>query len=128
MDLVVARRTRIPPAAYSNRPTCSWQQLVAATGRGTSSMDLNYGVARDACGSRQAYQHHERMHRTLKAETARPPESTFKRQQQRFDRFRQHFNNERPHEALGQKRPASLYVPSPRPYPEKLPPLEYAGH
>ena len=71
---------------------------------------------------------HERMHRTLKAQTARPPESTFKRQQRRFDRFRQHFNNERPHEALGQKRPATLYVPSPRPYPEKLPPLEYAGH
>ena len=71
---------------------------------------------------------HERMHRTLKEETARPPESTFKRQQQRFDRFRQDFNNERPHEALGQKRPATLYVPSPRPYPEKLPPLEYAGH
>src|ERR1043166_5751314 len=71
---------------------------------------------------------HERMHRTLKAETTRPPESTLDRQQERFDRFRDHFNNERPHEALGQKRPATIYRPSPRPYPETLPPIEYAGH
>ena len=35
---------------------------------------------------------------------------------------------ERPHEALGQKRPATIYRPSPRPYPETLPPIEYAGH
>ncbi len=71
---------------------------------------------------------HERMHRTLKAETARPPASTFELQQQRFDRFCDHYNNERPHEALGQKRPATLYTPSPRHYPSILPPLEYAGH
>ena len=71
---------------------------------------------------------HERMHRTLKAQTTRPPAATFEGQQQRFDRFRHEFNHERPHEALGQKRPATIYVPSPRPYPETLPPLEYAGH
>jgi putative transposase len=29
---------------------------------------------------------------------------------------------------LGQKRPATLYSPSPRPYPESLPPIEYDGH
>jgi hypothetical protein len=34
----------------------------------------------------------------------------------------------RSHEALGQKRPATIYRPSPRPYPETLPPIEYAGH
>ncbi len=71
---------------------------------------------------------HERMHRTLNAETARPPESTFERQQKRFDHFRHDFNHERPHEALGQKRPATVFTPSPRPYPEVLPPIEYAGH
>jgi len=38
------------------------------------------------------------------------------------------FTNERPHETLGQKRPATIYRPSPRPYPESLPPIEYAGH
>jgi len=50
------------------------------------------------------------------------------RQQKRFDEFRNMFNNERPHETLGQKRPATIYRPSPRPYPESLPPIEYAGH
>jgi len=71
---------------------------------------------------------HERMHRTLKAETTRPPEQTMDRQQKRFDEFRHVYNAERPHEALGQKRPATIYRPSPRPYPESLPPIEYAGH
>lgn len=71
---------------------------------------------------------HERMHRTLKAETARPPAQTFLRQQKRFDKFRDVYNNERPHEALGQKRPATMYRPSSRPYPETLPPIEYPGH
>jgi putative transposase len=71
---------------------------------------------------------HERMHKTLKAETTRPPEKTLEQQQKRFDRFRHEFNNERPHESLGQKRPATIYTPSPRPYPETLPPIEYPGH
>ncbi len=71
---------------------------------------------------------HERMHRTLKAETARPPAYSFASQQPRFDRFRTIYNDERPHEALGQKRPASVYTPSPRPYTAKLPPIEYPGH
>src|SRR5207302_4664291 len=46
---------------------------------------------------------HERMHATLKAETARPPAASLAAQQLRFDRFRAEFNQERPHEALGQK-------------------------
>ena len=71
---------------------------------------------------------HERMHRTLKDETTRPPEPTMERQQKRFDEFRHTYNDERPHEALGQKRPTTLYRASPRPYPESLPPIEYAGH
>ena len=71
---------------------------------------------------------HERMHRTLKTETARPPEQVMERQQKRFDEFRHVYNQERPHEALGQKRPTTIYRPSPRPYPEKLPPIEYPGH
>ena len=65
---------------------------------------------------------HERMHRTLKAETARPPAASPREQQARFDRFRQDYNRNRPHEALGQRPPAALYRPSPRPRPE--PPAE----
>ena len=70
---------------------------------------------------------HERFHRTLKAETAQPPAATWAAQQQRFVRYRQVFNQERPHEALGQRPPAEFYVPSPRPYPKTLPPLIYPG-
>jgi len=46
-----------------------------------------------------------------------PPAATLKEPQLRFDRFRREFNEERPHEALGQKTPASFYVPSSRRYP-----------
>src|SRR5256886_7899180 len=71
---------------------------------------------------------HERMHKTLKAETARPPRRTLAAQQRRFDWFRQRYNTERPHEALGQRLPASLYQASARPYPATLLPITYPGH
>lgn len=71
---------------------------------------------------------HERMHRTLKAETTRPPERDWKLQQRRFDSFRQEYNVERPHEALGQCPPARIYRNSPRPYPERIPEPEYPSH
>ena len=79
-------------------------------------------------GSPQQNGRHERMHRTLKAEATRPPEAHARAQQRRFDRFRTEFNTERPHEALRQVPPASVYLPSPRPYPARLPPLEYPAH
>jgi putative transposase len=68
---------------------------------------------------------HERMHRTLKAETTRPPAATRRAQQRKFERFRQEFNFERPHEALDRQTPASRDEVSPREMPTKLPPLEY---
>lgn len=71
---------------------------------------------------------HERMHRTLKAEATRPPAASCGAQQRHFDQFRREYNHERPHEALAQATPASAYTPSPRPYPERLPPLEYPAH
>jgi transposase InsO family protein len=71
---------------------------------------------------------HERMHRTLKAETTRPPAFGTRGQQKLFDSFREEYNTERPHEALGQKPPARLYRHSPRPYPSKLADVEYPGH
>jgi transposase InsO family protein len=63
---------------------------------------------------------HERMHRTLKAETARPPSASPAEQQARFDRFRTHYNHERPHEALDQQTPARLWTPSSRPMPARI--------
>lgn len=68
------------------------------------------------------------MHRTLKAETTRPPAYTLREQQKQFNVFRKEFNNERPHEALRQETPASQYGRSSRMLPAKLKKLEYPGH
>jgi putative transposase len=69
---------------------------------------------------------HERMHLTLKQDTASPPAQTLCQQQQRFDVFRTTFNQERPHEALGQTPPAQHYDPPPRPYSGRLREPDYA--
>lgn len=63
---------------------------------------------------------HERMHRTLKEDTARPPAATVREQQARFDAFRRHYNEERPHEALGQTPPAKHWRPPMRQLPPRL--------
>ncbi len=70
---------------------------------------------------------HERMHRTVKQETACPPEGNKQRQQRSFDRFLKEYNSERPHEAIGQRTPFSLYQPSPRKYPQRVKEPEYPG-
>ena len=66
---------------------------------------------------------HERMHRTLKQDCAAAADR--RAQQRELDRFRHEFNHVRPHEALGMETPASVYQPSPRPYPRQLPEPEY---
>ena len=76
-------------------------------------------------GKPQQNGRHERMHKTLKAEATKPPAGNLQAQQRKFNRFREEFNNERPHEALDQQTPGSIYQPSPREMPNKLPPLEY---
>ena len=71
---------------------------------------------------------HERMHRTLKAETAIPPAGNRSAQQKRFNEFRSYFNDVRSHESLDDHTPGSVYEPSPRPMPSKLNPPEYPAH
>lgn len=71
---------------------------------------------------------HERCHKTLKDATARPPASSLRAQQRRFNRFVHEYNQDRPHESLGQETPASFYRPSFRPYPERTRELEYPAH
>jgi transposase InsO family protein len=79
-------------------------------------------------GKPQQNGRHERMHRTLKAETTHPPGPHRRAQQRRFDTWRTEYNTERPHEALGQHPPADRYQSSPRPFPNRLLPLEYPKH
>lgn len=43
--------------------------------------------------------------------------------QARFDAWREIYNNLRPHEAIGDRPPASRYLRSPRTFPEQLPPI-----
>jgi hypothetical protein len=76
-------------------------------------------------GKPQQNGRHERMHKTLKAEATRPPAGSLAAQQRTFNRFRMEYNEKRLHEALDQQTPASVYAPSPRQMPAKLPPLQY---
>ena len=91
---------------------------------------LQLGIALDRItpGHPEENGAHERFHRTLKAETARPPAETCRRQQQRFDRFGWEYNYERPHEAIGLVPPADRYAPGGRPLPPRLRPPEYPGY
>ncbi len=71
---------------------------------------------------------HERFHRTLKQATTLPPAADLEAQQKVFDRFRQEYNQHRPHQCLGGKTPGEVYHPASRPYPKSLPAVEYPGH
>lgn len=71
---------------------------------------------------------HERMHRTLKQETATPPEANRRAQQRSFDRFRHEYNEQRPHEALDMQTPSGVYVDSLRPFPPRVPEPEYGSN
>jgi len=71
---------------------------------------------------------HERMHRTLKQETTRPPAQDLSRQQRLFDHFQQEYNHTRPHEGLNDQVPGDLYRQSCRAMPKRLPEVDYPGH
>jgi transposase InsO family protein len=68
---------------------------------------------------------HERLHRTLKEDTASPPAADLIEQQERFSRFKKIYNYERPHDALNLATPGSLYIPSTRPFPASIGLIEY---
>lgn len=88
-------------------------------------VELGIRLDRGRPGHPQDNGRHERMHRTLKAETANPPAATFRAQQAAFDHFRHEYNTIRPHEALGQRPPATSYTSSPRAFPSRIRPPEY---
>lgn len=80
---------------------------------------IRLGIAPERIEPGQPQQNgrHERMHRTLKEQTAKPPSATFVAQQRAFDGFRGEYNDHRPHEALDQTPPARHYEPSRRVLP-----------
>lgn len=79
-------------------------------------------------GKPQQNGQHERMHRTLKDETTRPPAANLRQQQRVFNRFRREYNEVRPHEGIELQTPASIYEASTQPLPKELPPLVYPAH
>jgi putative transposase len=83
-------------------------------------LELGIDCERIDPGRPQQNGRHERMHRTLAEATMQPPAATLRQQQKRMDLFRKEFNEERPHQALGQQVPASRYRPSPRSYSRRV--------
>jgi transposase InsO family protein len=79
-------------------------------------------------GKPQQNGRHERMHRTLKQDTTNPSAKTLHAQQKRFDEFVRVYNHERPHEALGNETPGSIYVPSSRLLPRYTKAHQYPVH
>ena len=71
---------------------------------------------------------HERMHRTLKQEATIPPASSLRGQQRKFDDFREEFNQVRPHEAIGMKRPGGDLPASERRMPKRIETYDYPAH
>jgi transposase InsO family protein len=71
---------------------------------------------------------HERMHGTLERDACQPAAANRRAQQRCFDAFRRLYNEERPHEAIGDVTPGMIYQPSPRPYPAHLGELVYPEH
>lgn len=71
---------------------------------------------------------HERMHRTLKEVAIEPRANSMSTQQKRFDKFRYSYNFNRPHEALEQRTPASIFSNSLRPYSSATPEIEYKSY
>ncbi|MEP1207757.1 MAG: IS481 family transposase [Rhizobiaceae bacterium] len=88
---------------------------------------LDIQIERIKPGHPQQNGRHERMHLTLKLETAKPAGDNFLQQQARFDDFVDCFNNERAHQALIMQYPAERYIPLSRVY-EGLPELDYPFH
>lgn len=88
---------------------------------------LGIEIERIEPGCPQQNGRHERMHLTLKKEATKPAGQNFLQQQEKFDRFIEEYNTQRPHAALGMKYPVEVYSQSQRAY-EGLPDVEYPFH
>lgn len=123
------REYGLPERIWSdNGPPFGSKGLLGLSRLSVGWVKLGIVVQRSARGHPEQNGAHERMHRTLKDEAARPPAPTWPAQQRRLRAFRREYNYERPHAALGGQTPASWYTPSPRPYTKETPGLDYPCH
>ncbi len=122
------REYGLPEAIRSDNGTPFASRAVAGLSRlSVWWMKLGIVPERIEPGHPEQNGRHERMHRTLKQETAAPPAGHRREQQRAFDHFRQEYNEMRPHEALGMQTPQSCYQASPRLYPPRVPEPEYGS-
>jgi len=124
------RRNGLPRAILTDNggPFCAWNAIQGLSRLGVWWLQLGIRHLRTQPSSPQQNGAHERMHRTLKAETTKPPANNLTGQQRKFDAFRRVYNLERPHEALENDTPAERWEPSPRPYPKTIKDPEYPEH
>jgi putative transposase len=99
----------------------------ASTGLGGLSklsvwwMRLGLRLERIEPGCPQQNGRHERMHLALEQSAERAARANLTQQQRALEKFRQEYNEHRPHEALAQRTPTDLYTSSPRVYSGRLP-------
>lgn len=106
-------------------PFCTARSLGGLTELSKMWIKLGIQHVRIQPGRPQQNGIHERMHGTLKRDATRPPAATRSAQQRAFDVFRKEFNEIRPHQSLGQERPASLVQRYRRSYPDRIEELAY---
>ncbi len=127
-ELIAAFQTYGMPCALrsdNGNPFASAGGLAGLTQLSVWLLTLNIWPDRIDPGRPDQNGAHERMHRVLDEDAASPPAATIAAQQQRLDVWRADYNSYRPHGALGQRCPASVYAPSPRAYPERVAAWEY---
>lgn len=127
--LDVFRRYGLPDAIRSDNGTPFASTAPGGFSR-TSALWRQLGIVHERIepGHPEQNGRLERIHLTLKVDTTRPPGANLLQQQDRFDRFRAVYNEERPHEALEDATPASRYAPSSRSLPQAIPDPSYPFH
>jgi len=119
----------LPKAIHSdNGAPFAGTGLTGLSRLSVSWLKLGIELHRSRPGCPQDNGAHERMHRTLKAQTARPAAANLGAQRRRFHRFRREYNQERPHEALNDRTPSELYCCSTRAYSKQIELSHYPGH
>lgn len=112
------------PRAIQSDNGVPFASVMARGGISTLSawwMSLGIQVLRSRPACPQDNGGHERMHADVAADVEGDPEATVDAQQRALGRWRQEFNHVRPHDALGGKTPAEVYVVKERRKPCAVP-------
>jgi putative transposase len=122
----VFREYGLPDAIRSDNglPFASPNALYGLSKLSVWWLRLGIDIERIKPGNPQQNGKHERMHRTLKRETTKPPAFNLLQQQAKFDAFVDVYNHERPHQGIANRYPAELYTPSAKIY-RGLPEVDY---